>query len=70
MTYALRLIQNTLEQRSKALRLSKVIEGAIMDTPVRMRDRNGYVYVEIPSPVAVPVLAPNLTGEGLAVPVA
>ena len=69
LTYALRLIQNTLEQRSKALRLSKVIEGAIMDTPVRMRDRNGYIYVEIPSPVAVPVLAPNLTGEGLAVPV-
>ena len=69
LTYALRLIQNTLEQRSKALRLSKVIEGAIMDTPVRMRDRNGYIYVEIPSPVAVPVLASNLKGEGLAVPI-
>lgn len=69
LTYALRLVQNTRAQLEGALKLAPNIEGAIMDTPVRMLYRSGYIYVEIPSPIAVAVKAPHLRGEGLAVPI-
>ena len=69
LTYALRLVHNVQQQLDKALKLGPLIEGAIRDTPVRIRHKNGYIYVEIPSPAPVAVRAQNLSGDGLAVPV-
>lgn len=69
LTYALRLIQNVRSQLDAALKLGPLIEGSVMDSPVRITYRSGYLYVEIPSPQPIPVQAVNLRGDGLAVPV-
>lgn len=69
LTFALELLTNTKEQIDKAMTMALPIEGAIRDSPVNLRYSRGFVYVQIPSPVQVPVYAHRLQGSGCAVPI-
>lgn len=68
LTYGLRLYQPTAQNLAKAARLSTAIEAAIGDSPARIYNDGGVVWVEVPSPWPMVTPGAQLRGAGLALP--
>jgi len=68
LTAILRLYEPDVRTLARVGRMGQAIEARAGVSPVRIHSHAGVIYVEAPSPAAVPVYANGMTGQGLAVP--
>ena len=68
LTYALRLYEPTAQNLAKAGRLGTAVEAAIGDSPARIYNEAGIVWVEVPSPWPMVTPGVQLRGAGLTLP--
>ncbi len=68
LTYGLRLYEPTAQNLAKAGRLGRAVEAAIGDSPARIYNESGVLWVEVPSPWPTVTPGAQLQGAGLALP--
>lgn len=68
LTFGLRLYEPTAQNLAKAARLGTAVEAAIGDSPARIYNDAGIIWVEVPSPWPMVTPGAQLQGRGLALP--
>jgi len=68
LTFGVRLYEPTAQNLAKAARLGTAVESAIGDSPARIYNEAGIVWVEMPSPWPMVTPGAQLRGRGLALP--